>query len=136
MSTRSYVGIIKDGRVEYGYHHSDSHLESLGSWLFNSIKSEKDFEEKINDFTNIDGETSRQAFFLTPGNDVFIEFCYAFNPKDNNWYVSSCHFSDATKTHKLTDIVLNDDEMNRYAEMYYDEYKNAIIEEIRENIHG
>ena len=30
MSTRSYIGIIENGMVDYGYHHSDSHLEKLG----------------------------------------------------------------------------------------------------------
>lgn len=53
---------------------------------------------------------------------------------DNNWYISSCHFSDSAKEFKLTEVVKNDDEMKCYADMYYEEYQKDIIDMIRANI--
>ena len=134
MSTRSYVGIIeKDGKVKFGYHHSDSHLESLGIDLFQSIKNKNDVK-KVENFTTIsDEEMERKEYFDVTNNDIFIEFCYAFDMNDNEWYVSSCHFMDG-KEHKLKDIVKDDAQMECYADMYYEEYRESIITKIRENI--
>ena len=136
MSTRSYVGIIEDGQVKYGYHHCDSHLESLGVDLFKCIKTKADAYEQIEDFAEMDmGDTiSTKAFFDIPKGDIFIEFCYGFNVKDCQWYVSSCHFADASKMHRLIDIVKDDEEMKVYADMYTEQYRDGIIKEIRENI--
>ena len=65
MSTRSYVGIIKDGKVKYGYHHSDSHLESLGIDLY-KIKNEQEFIKEINRFADLDSEISKENYFKIP----------------------------------------------------------------------
>lgn len=136
MSTRSYVGIIEDGQVKYGYHHCDSHLESLGVDLFKLIKTKKDAYEQINEFAEMDmgNTTSTESFFAIPSHDIFIEFCYGFNVKDCQWYVSSYHFADASKMHRLIDIVKDDEEMKVYADMYMEQYRDGIIKEIRENI--
>ena len=137
MSTRSYVGIIKNGQVKYGYHHCDSHLESRGVDLFKCIKTKADAYEQINEFAEMDdmGDTiSKWSFFAIPEHDIFIEFCYGFDVNDCQWYVSSCHFADASKMYKLTDIVKDDKEMACYADMYTEQYRDGIIKEIRENI--
>lgn len=136
MSTRSYVGIIKDGKVKYGYHHSDSHLESLGIDLYESIKTRESAFAEIENFAsmNYGGEISRESFFSTPSRDIYIEFCYGFDLDDEQWYVSSCHFSDEAQEHKLTEVVKNDEEMKCYANMYCAEYQESIIKRIQENI--
>lgn len=76
MSTRSYVGIIKDNKVLFGYHHSDSHLESLGISLFNEIKTEAEADEKISHFAEMEesSEETRESFFSIPGKDIHIDF--------------------------------------------------------------
>lgn len=146
MSTRSYVGIIKDGKVRYGYHHCDSHLESLGVELFETIKTEADavmrFSETNADPINVLAELdmgrteSRESFFAIPSHDCFIEFCYGFDVNDNQWYVSSHHFTDVTKTYKLVDVVKDDKEMDCYLDMYYEEYRDGLLKKIREKIRG
>lgn len=135
MSTRSYVGIIKNGEVKYGYHHSDSYLEGLGIELFKEIKSEKDAKEKIAEYRVEDLYTNTiEDFFAIPQRDVFIEFCYGFDVEENCWYVSSCHFTDASKIFKLTEVVQDDAEMEAYLDMYYEDCREGILKEIRENI--
>ena len=135
MSTRSYVGIIKNGKVTYGYHHSDSHLESLGIDLFKNIKNETDTNEKINEYREDELYTdSIEDFFKIPAEDIFIEFCYGFDVEENCWYVSSCHFTDASKVFKLTEVVQDDNEMKAYLDMYYEDYREGILKEIRKNI--
>jgi len=136
MSTRSYVGIIENGQVRYGYHHCDSHLESLGVDLFKCIKTKTDAYEQINEFAEMDmGDTiSKRSFFAVPEHDIFIEFCYGFDVSDCQWYVSSCHFTDASKMYKLTDIVKDNEEMKHYADMYTEQYRDDIIKEIRDGI--
>ena len=131
MSTRSYVGIIeKDGKVKFGYHHSDSHLESLGIDLFRSVKNENDVEK----ITTINSKRmKRKEYFDITNNAIFIEFCYAFDMNDNEWYVSSWHFIDG-KEHRLKDIVKDDVQMKCYADMYHEECQERIIAMIRENI--
>lgn len=136
MSTRSYVGIIDNGRVWYGYHHSDSYLESLGVELFKQIKTSAEAWDKIKEFTEIKHEDTVDSYFETPEIDVFIEFCYGFDVYDGNWYVSSSHFHDGSKTHKLIDVVADDDKMQRYAEMYCEDAQSRIISQIREEILG
>lgn len=138
MSTRSYVGIIENGEVRYGYHHSDSHLESLGIELFNNITSSSD-RHKLPDYAEVKSLEAAEivtenTFFATPARDIFIEFCYGFNVEDETWYVSSCHFTNSGEVHKLLDVVQNDTEMNRYLSMYYEEYRESILKQIRENI--
>ncbi len=134
MSTRSYVGIIKDGKVKYGYHHSDSHLESLGIELFCGIKNEQEFIKEISRFADIDNETSKENYFEIPNMNISMEFCYGFDTESNEWFVSSRHFLDHSRMYKLTDVIQNDEEMNCYASMYYEEYRDGIIKEIRKNI--
>ena len=136
MSTRSYVGIIENGKVKYGYHHCDSHLESLGIDLFKSITTKAEANEKINKFAELDmgGTASRDAFFAIPSIDIFIEFCYGFDVNDNQWYVSSYHFTDSTKEFKLVDVAQDDDEMTTYLSMYHEQYRKDIRKEIQENI--
>lgn len=138
MSTRSYVGIIENGEVRYGYHHSDSHLESLGIELFTNITSSADIH-KLPDYAEVKSLEAAEivtenTFFTTPARDIFIEFCYGFNVEDETWYVSSCHFTNSGEVHKLLDVVQNDTEMNRYLSMYYEEYRESILKQIRENI--
>jgi len=136
MSTRSYVGIIENGKVKYGYHHCDSHLESLGVELFQSIKTKEDAYRLLGEVAELDmGNTvSKETFFGIPRIDIFIEFCYGFNVDDRQWYVSSYHFADTSKIYKLIDIVNDDAEMKHYANMYYEEYREEIIKQIREGI--
>lgn len=136
MSTRSYVGIIKNGKVTYGYHHSDSHLESLGIDLFKNIKTEADANEKINEYREEDElyTDSIEDFFKTPAEDIFIEFCYGFDVEENEWYVSSHHFTDASKIFKLREVAEDDDEMEAYLDMYYEDYRDEILKEIRNGI--
>ena len=140
MSTRSYVGIIKNGKVTYGYHHSDSHLESLGIDLFKNIKTEADANEKINEYIVREEDElytdSIEDFFKTPAEDIFIEFCYGFDVEENEWYVSSNHFTDASKIFKLTEVVEDDDEMEVYLDMYYPEYIKEIYDTIRKGLSG
>jgi len=141
MSTRSYVGIIdyeEDGKVRYGYHHSDSHLESLGIELFEGIKENCDVH-KLPDFAEVESleesySTTEKDFFNITQRDIFIEFCYAFDMRDENWYVSSSHFKDGGKVHKLIDVVQNDEVMKNYLSMYYEQYRESILKEIRETI--
>lgn len=138
MSTRSYVGIIKNGKVKYGYHHSDSYIEDLGIELFKNIADFSDVT-KLKDYAEIDSlenayQTSYEDFFTTPVRNICIEFCYGFNVDDNTWYVSSLHFTDKGKIHKLTDVVKDDKEMEKYLSMYYEEYREPILKEIRANI--
>ena len=138
MSTRSYVGIIEDGKVKYGYHHSDSHLESLGVELFQDIKEEYEAYRKISKYSEMDYETAsevtRKQFFEIPNSDIFIEFCYGFDVDNEKWYVSSCHFTDSKKEFDLLEVVKDDKEMKCYGDMYYDDYKESTINYIRENI--
>ena len=135
MSTRSYVGIIENGKVTYGYHHCDSHLESLGIDLFESIKTKKDAYDLLENFAelNMGRVVPRDNFFRITKDDIFIEFCYAFDVKENQWYVSSSHFAD-TNEHKLIDVVQDDKQMNAYLDMYYEDIRDGILETIRENI--
>lgn len=141
MSTRSYVGIIdyeEDEKVRYGYHHSDSHLESLGIELFKGIKENCDVH-KLPDFAEVESleeaySTTEKDFFNITERDIFIEFCYAFDMRDENWYVSSFHFKDGGKVHKLIDVVQNDEAMKNYLSVYYEQYRESILKEIRENI--
>ena len=141
MSTRSYVGIIdyeEDGKVRYGYHHSDSHLESLGIELFKGIEENCDVH-KLPDFAEVKSleetySTTEKDFFNITERDIFIEFCYAFDMRDENWYVSSFHFKDGGKVHKLIDVVQNDEVMKNYLSMYYEEARERILKKIRENI--
>ena len=136
MSTRSYVGIIENGRVWYGYHHSDSHLESMGIDLYKEIKTKEEAWDKILRFTEIEHEDTMDSYFATPDVDISIEFCYGFDVDEKCWYVSSCHFSDAQKIFKLADVVKDNTEMARYADMYYPDYRRSIITTIREAIAG
>lgn len=138
MSTRSYVGIIKNGKVTSGYHHSDSHLESLGIDLFKNIKTEADANEKINEYREEDElyTDSIEDFFNTPAEDIFIEFCYGFDVEENEWYVSSSHFTNASKIFKLREVAENDDEMEAYLDMYYEDCREGILKEIRNGIEG
>lgn len=135
MSTRSYVGIIKDGKVKYGYHHCDSHLESLGIELF-KIKTESKLLKEIDRLAELDmGDcVPVDKYFRIPKEDIFIEFCYGFNTEDNQWYVSSYHFTKPDEMHKLIEVVNDDTEMEHYVGMYYKEYQQGILNEIRENI--
>ena len=135
MSTRSYVGIIKDGMVKYGYHHCDSHLESLGIELFN-IKTESELLTKIDVLAELDmgGCVSVNDYFRIPKEDIFMEFCYGFNVDDNEWYVSSCHFINQDKMYKLTELVKNDEEMEHYLDTYYERYRKEILSIIRNEI--
>ena len=140
MSTRSYVGIIKNGKVTYGYHHSDSHLESLGIELFRHIKTEEEANAKLGKYiTHYDEEEMEyqdtiEDYFKIPETDIAIEFCYGFDVEENEWYVSSSHFTDASKIFKLTEIVQDDAEMEAYLDMYYEEYRDGLLKEIRDNI--
>ena len=140
MSTRSYVGIIKNGKVTYGYHHSDSHLESLGIDLFRNIRTEEEANAKIDKYiSHYDDEEEMyrdtiEDYFKIPEDDIAIEFCYGFDVEENCWYVSSCHFTDASKVFKLTEVVQDDTEMEVYLDMYYEQYRENIRKEIRENI--
>ena len=140
MSTRSYVGVIKNGNVTYGYHHSDSHLESLGIDLFRDIKTEEEANAKIDKYISHyeDEEEMYQDtiedYFKIPEDDIAIEFCYGFDVEENCWYVSSCHFTDASKVIKLTEVVQDDDEMEAYLDMYYEDYRDGLLKEIRENL--
>lgn len=140
MSTRSYVGIIKNGKVTYGYHHSDSHLESLGIDLFRNIRTEEEANAKIDKYiSHYDDEEEMyqdtiEDYFTIPEDDIAIEFCYGFDVEENCWYVSSCHFTDASKVFKLTEVVQDDTEMEEYLEMYYEDYRDGLLKEIRENI--
>lgn len=134
MSTRSYVGIIDDGVVTYGYHHSDSHLESLGIELYQSIKENCD-AHKLKDFAEEPfDKMDEKAFFNYTARDIFIEFCYGFNLEDEQWYVSSRHFEDDGKTHKLTEVVKDDEVMQEYLSMYYEKYRAGTLEQIRKGI--
>lgn len=137
MSTRSYVGIIKNGKVTYGYHHSDSYLESLGIDLFKNIKTETDANEKINEYREDELYTdSVEDFFKIPEDDIAIEFCYGFDVEENVWYVSSHHFTDASKIFKLTEVAEDDDEMEAYLDMYYEDCRESILREIRKGLAG
>ena len=141
MSTRSYVGIIdyeEDGKVRYGYHHSDSYLEDLGIELFKGIKENSDVH-KLPDFAEVNSleetyTTTKDDFFNITERDIFIEFCYAFDMTNENWYVSSSHFKDNGKVHKLTDVIKDDNAMKEYLSMYYEQYRESILKQIRENI--
>ena len=142
MSTRSYVGIIKNGKVTYGYHHSDSHLESLGIDLFRNIRTEEEANAKIDKYiSHYDDEEEMYQdtignYFKIPEDDIVIEFCYGFDTEENCWYVSSCHFTDASKVFKLTEVVQDDDEMEAYLDMYYEDCREGILNEIRNGIEG
>ena len=142
MSTRSYVGIIKNGEVRYGYHHSDSHLESLGIDLFQNIRTEDEANAKLEKYiTHYDEEEMEYQdtigdYFKIPENDIAIEFCYGFDVEENCWYVSSCHFTDASKIFKLIEVVQDDDEMEAYLDMYYEDCREGILKEIRNGIGG
>ena len=135
MSTRSYIGIIQNGMVKYGYHHSSSYLEGLGIELFN-IKTEKELAAEIDERAEFDtGDyVPVDDYFKIPAEDIFIEFCYGFNVDDNKWYVSSCHFTKPDEMHELTEVVRNDKEMNYYLDQYYERYQEEILNEIRDNI--
>lgn len=141
MSTRSYVGIIdyeEDGKVRYGYHHSDSYLEGLGIELFEGIKANCDVH-KLPDFVEVNSleeacTTTKNDFFNITERDICIEFCYGFDMEDESWYVSSHHFKDGGKVHKLIDVVQNDEAMKNYLSVYYEQYRESILKEIRENI--
>ena len=142
MSTRSYVGIIKNGNVTYGYHHSDSHLESLGIDLFRNIRTEDEANAKLGKYiTHYDEEEmeyqdTTKNYFKIPEDDIAIEFCYGFDVEENCWYVSSCHFTDTSKIFKLTEVVQDDDEMEAYLDMYYEDCRESILREIRKGLAG
>ena len=142
MSTRSYVGIIKNGNVTYGYHHSDSHLESLGIDLFRDIRTEEEANTKIDKYIgHYDDEENMhqdtiEDYFKIPEKDIAIEFCYGFDVEENCWYVSSYHFTDASKVFKLTEVVQDDDEMEAYLDMYYEDCRESILREIRKELAG
>lgn len=143
MSTRSYVGIIEYGIVKYGYHHSDSHLESLGIELFKYINDINSAYRLLKDYAEIEslddddtdaGKMKSEEFFNIPKEDICIEFCYGFNIEDNTWYVSSNHFTDASKMYKLVDVVKDDKKMKEYLSCYYEQYRESILKQIRDTI--
>ena len=142
MSTRSYVGLIEDGKVKYGYHHSDSYLEGLGIELYNAIKNKDDIS-KLPNYANIYdldeddtdcGTVSINSFFTSTVREPSIEFCYGFNAEEGTWYVSSHHFKDKSKVFKLEEVVQDDEQMASYLTMYYEQYRKGILEQIRTNI--
>lgn len=135
MSTRSYVGLIEDGEVTYAYHHSDSYFEGLGIELFKGIETNADIH-KIKDFCEWEDKVTRskEEFFSIPDNDICIEFCYGFDVDTETWYVSSNHFAHASVIHKLTEVVQDDKVMKEYLECYYEQYRETILKEIRNNI--
>lgn len=63
-----------------------------------------------------------------------MEFCYGFNVEDNQWYVSSRHFTNKSKMYKLTEVVNDDAEMNTYSDMYIKDCQENIVRYIREKI--
>jgi hypothetical protein len=135
MSTHSFVGTIEKGKVTFGYHHSDSYLESLGIDLFNGIKTKEDVEQKLSKYAEMNNpytEDSDKFFEITNGSS--FEFCYAFDLESETWYVSSCHFKDNGKKHKLTEVVKDDDVMMAYIDMYFEDSQKRILNIIRENI--
>ena len=135
MSTHSFVGTIEKGKVTFGYHHSDSYLESLGIDLFKDIKTKEDAEQNLSKYAEMNNpytEDVDKFFEITNGSS--FEFCYAFDLESETWYVSSCHFKKKKKKHKLTEVVEDDDVMTAYIDMYFEDSQQGVLGRIRENI--
>ncbi len=135
MSTRSYVGIIEGDKVRYGYHHSSSYLEDLGIDLFENIQTKQGAYSMMGSYVDaLSYEKTKEEFFRIPGESIDMEFCYGFDVEEEEWYISSLHFTDASKMYKLTEVVQNDIEMNAYKDMFVADAQDGVIRQIRKHI--
>ncbi len=129
MSTRSFVGLIKDGKVGYAFHGMDSYLEDLGIELFTSVKSEYDLKKRFRAYgINPDGLDTKdeKSFFNATFENPSIEFCYAFNAADNKWYVSSCH-GKKDKVYEMKALLGSKEELKPFSNMYVEDFKEPFI---------
>ena len=133
MSTRSYIGIIKKGKVKYRYNHCDSDL----GWLGLELATNADTLEKAIDFYNKDTEVSyedetrevtKDEFFNITFKDICIEFCYGFDIDKNRWFVSSFH-GENEKIYDLIDLYNDKNALKIFCEMYIEPYKTKYVKE-------